>query len=181
MENGIRRFAGRIIAATMALMLCLPLARAAESDAILLTVSDSAITDLAVLSVSYEFNRSGATHVGTGSGSGTVDARPLTIVRNVDEHTPFFLERAAKGNHIQEVTLSFTHDPGNTGSPVTYLQIVLTKVFVSGFRNSFQPVTGGLLPTEVLEFTYETVNLTSNHSPDGETGFGWNVSTNEQL
>jgi type VI secretion system secreted protein Hcp len=119
---------------------------------------------------------------GSGSGAGKVDVSSMSIQKTIDTSTPSLFLNCAAGKHFASAQIKVLEAGGD--SPVTFLQIDLTQVFIDSI--SWGGSSGGGKPSESVSFSFASIQFT--YTPQLATGasgspvpFGWNVLTNSKM
>src|ERR1700737_1754101 len=85
--------------------------------------------EIDILAWSWGCSNSGAAHVGGGAGAGKVNVQDVSVTKWVDSSSPPLLLASCNGDHYDEATLTIRKAGGS--SPVEYLKVKLTEVFVT--------------------------------------------------
>jgi type VI secretion system secreted protein Hcp len=142
---------------------------------------DSAHTnEIEILSYSLGVSNQGSGAVGKGSGAAKSDFTDVSLSKVMDKSSVGLALACATGKHIDEATLTVRKAAGDT--PLDYLKIKLTEVFVTSFHNAASD--GGGIAQESLSLNFSKIEFTYN--PQGSAGSGegdvvksYNVKTHE--
>ncbi|MEM7199369.1 MAG: type VI secretion system tube protein Hcp [Planctomycetota bacterium] len=121
------------------------------------------------------------------SAGGMTDAHcdhtPLKVKKMIDKASPQLAQWCSQGQPIGTVTLFLRRATG--AEPHTYMKYELTDVVVASL--SVDGVTEeSKVPTETVEFRYDTIKWTYNeqgldHSAGGNTTGGWSISKHKAI
>jgi type VI secretion system secreted protein Hcp len=122
-----------------------------------------------ISSFSWGVHNSGAATKASGeTRSGRPDFQEMGITKKVDPTSPKLLKHCYTCDPFTTATLGFMKQLG--ASNVEYIQVILTKVYIS----SVNLMPGGNEPMESVQIAYEEVEFKYNpETPDKKGQAGW--------
>lgn len=96
---------------------------------------------------------------GGGAGVGKVVFSDLTIVKTVDSTSPALFTTAASGKLLPAVQLTCRKAGGERGSKETLLNVKLTDVLISSYKEGGNR-HGGAFPSEEIAFSFLKIEMT---------------------
>ena len=138
--------------------------------------------EIDVLAWDWGMSQSGTTHVGTGSGSGKVAVRDLTITKYVDKATPNLMKTCCNGTHYPEALLTVRKAGG--GAPVEYYTLKMYPVMITNIESGGSGDQDRLTETVTLNFGKMEVDYTpqkDDGTAEAAIHIGWDIATNTEM
>jgi type VI secretion system secreted protein Hcp len=136
--------------------------------------------EIDVISFSWGMTQSGNTHVSSGSGSGKVDVKDLTITKYVDAASPALVKSCCNGAALKNAILTVRKAGG---TPVEYYVVTLTNVIVSAVTPGGASGQDRLTESVTLNFGQFSVQYTpqkADGSPGPAKTIAWNIASNAE-
>jgi type VI secretion system secreted protein Hcp len=132
-----------------------------------------------ILAWSWGCSNAGSGHAGGGSGAGKVNVQDISVTKWVDSSSPSLLLACCNGDHYDEGNLIIRKAGGS--SPVEYLKIKLTEVFVTSISTGGSGGEDRLTENVSLNFSKFQLFYTPQDAK-GAAGTpipcGWDISAN---
>lgn len=123
--------------------------------------------------------RSATASTSGGHTSERAELKDVSFYKLCDTSSPILMQQCAAGKTIPKIVFEFMRADGD-GKPITYFQMELKNVIISGIEPSIEP--GGTLGEFVsLKYARVTWKYTAQKIAGGAGGStvgGWDVSTN---
>jgi len=137
--------------------------------------------EIDVLAWSWGCSNSGSAHVGGGAGAGKVNVQDISVTKWVDSSSPSLVLACCSGDHYDEANLVIRKAGGS--SPVEYLKIKLTEVFITSVSTGGSGGEDRLTENVSLNFSKFQLFYTPQDAK-GAAGTpipaGWDISANEK-
>ena len=135
--------------------------------------------EIDVLAWSWGTSNSGSAHVGGGAGAGKVNVQDISVTKWVDSSSPSLINACCSGDHYDEANLVIRKAGG--ASPVEYLKIKLTEVFITSVSTGGSGGEDRLTENVALNFSKFQLFYTPQDAK-GAAGTtipcGWDISAN---
>jgi type VI secretion system secreted protein Hcp len=112
--------------------------------------------EIQLIAVNMGVANSGKGGYGSGSGSGKADVQDITLSKYVDKSTPNLYKYCFQGKAVGDAKITLRKAGGD--SPVEYLVLKLTEVFVSSVSTSGHDGAG--LATESVALNFAKIEIT---------------------
>lgn len=117
--------------------------------------------------------------------TGRCDHQDFTISKYMDKATPVLNLACSAGQHYKTVTVELFRATTDGGSPVKYMEYIMTEVILSSISTG---ASSSDIPMETISFNYATIKWTytpqKKGAPAGKDSnipTGWSLVTNKQL
>jgi type VI secretion system secreted protein Hcp len=133
-----------------------------------------------VLSWTWGMTQSGSAHLGTGTGTGKVSVRDISLTKYVDRSSPVLMKYCCKGKYFGAAKLTI-RKAGDAALP--YVVISMTEGLISsvthgGTGHDERMVESVTLNFKAFKFEYQPQK---NGKPDGGTvPHNWNIAKNAE-
>ena len=135
--------------------------------------------EMDVLAWSWGMTQSGATHSGSGGGSGKVAVQDISLTKYVDKASPNLIQYCCAGKHFNEAVLVVRKAGGH---PLEYIKITLEKGLISSVSTGGSSGEDLLTEHVVLNFqAFKYEYTVQKNDGSGEAGpkAGWNMAENK--
>ena len=146
------------------------------------SLDDKHKNEIDILSWSWGASNSGSAHMGAGSGAGRANFQDISFTKYVDAASTKLVAAVAKGVHIGDSLLTVRKAGGD--SPLEYLKISLTNVFVTSYSTGGSG--GSELQTETISLNFQKFKIEYFKQDEKGAGkpsgqYGHDIAANKML